>query len=314
MPVNLDSLFAAINWQGAVSVMSFVGTRTIAQIDTLVPAAGWSVVAGTAGTPAAGVSDALAVGDIAEYSGTAWKKIVTNVGGFPPLDTRAAVATPLAFVLFAPLVTGTDEGKIAQWNGASLTPMLISPLDGWVVLCAGARTNPPTAFNENRQFAFSGQIAPAAERIWNQVGGPIPYGTAVVAVGTANNPGTSPDLARVDHVHDSPAPTTADKARAPTATTGVNFQTTGLTITATPALAGNIVVQVNGARAVLGNGNRLNAGSFVNNVECYFSNDAGATALAISAVTAGATLFWNAVNAGYDLAVTDSVDFDYEIF
>jgi hypothetical protein len=74
------------------------------------------------------------------------------------------------------------------------------------------------------------------------------------------------------------------------------------------------MVFINGQKAVIGSGNRLDRGSFTNNVECYFSLDGGSTALLVSVVTAGATLYWNAVNAGYDLAVTDSVDFVYEIF
>lgn len=310
----VDTLVNGLAWQPSVDVVFYLGTRTVAQIDALGPSAGWSVVAGSAGTPAAGVSDALAVGDIAEYSGTAWKKIVTNVGGFPPALSRAVVAWPLATTIFSPLVDGTDEGKIAQWDGTSLTPAFTNPTDGWALLCDGAQTNPPTAFNENKQFAFAGQIAPAVDRVWNQVGGPIPYSATAASVGTANAPGVSPDLSRGDHVHDSPAPTIADKTRAPSATTGVNFQTTGLTITGTPALGGDIMVFINGQKAVIGSGNRLDRGSFTNNVECYFSLDAGATALLVSVVTAGATLYWNAVNAGYDLAVTDSVDFVYEIF
>lgn len=314
MPLNIDSLFTSIDWQGAASVMSYIGTRTIAQINALTPSAGWSVVAGSAGTPTAGVSDALAIGDLAEYSGSAWKKIVTNAGGFPPSGTRAVVATPLAFTIFAPLVDGTDEGKIAQWSGASLTPTFVDSLDGWVILCNGAQTNPPTAFNENKQFAFSGEIAPAIDRNWLQVGGPIPYGPTAASVGTANNGGASPDVSRADHVHDSPAPTIADKARAPSATAGANFTTTGLTITGTPALGGDIMVFINGQKAVIGSGNRLDRGSFTNNVECYFSADGGTTPRAISAIVAGDTLYWNGTHAGYDLAVTDEVDIDYETF
>jgi hypothetical protein len=309
----VDALVNGLSWKTSVNVVYYIGTRTIAQIDALAPSAGWAVVAGSAGTPAAGTSDALAIGDIAEYSGTSWKLITANVGGFPPDGARAVIAWPASATLYGPLTDGADEGRIAQWDGTSLTPATYTnPSDGWALLCKGAQTNPPTAFNENKGFAYGGAVPNGS---WNQVAGPTPYGTSVAAVGTANSPGVSADVARVDHVHDSAVPLSGtDKARAPLATTGANFQTTGLTITGSPALAGDIQVIVNGLKVVLGNGNRLNLGSFANNVECYFSLDGGATALTIATVTAGATLYWNAVNAGYDLAVTDSVDMIYETF
>jgi hypothetical protein len=195
---NIDGIIARIAWQEAAAVLYYVGTRTIAQIDALVPAAGWAVVAGSAGTPAAGVSDLLAIGDVAEYSGTAWKKIVTNVGGFPPDGTRAVVAWPGTATLYAPLVDGTDEGTIAEWFGASLTPSLIESEDGWTLLCEGSQTNPPTAYNENKQFSFSGTVPTGS---WLQTGGPIPYGTNIQDVGLANAAGTSANLSRDDHVH-----------------------------------------------------------------------------------------------------------------
>jgi hypothetical protein len=178
--------------------MYYIGTRTVAEINALVPSAGWSTVAGTAGTPTAGTSDALAIGDLAEFDGTSWKKIVTNVGGFPPNGTRAVVAWPATAGLFSPLVDGTDEGKVAQWAGASLTPSLTTPADGWAVMCEGAATNPPTAYNENKGFSFAGAVPTGS---WVQVAGPIPYGTNIQDVGLANSPGASANLARDDHVH-----------------------------------------------------------------------------------------------------------------
>jgi len=306
----VDALINGLTWQPAVATMYYIGTRTVVQINALTPLAGWSTVAGTAGTPTAGTSDALAIGDLAEFDGTSWKQIVTNSGGFPPNLTRATVAWPLAAVLFSPLTDGTDEGKVAQWDGTSLTPVLTTSLDGWAITCKGASTNPPTAFNENKQFAFTGVVPNGS---WNQNGGPIPYGTGVVDVGIANAPGASSDLARVDHVHRSPKPYTGDKAQAPTVTSG-NFSSTGITITVTPALDGDVAVYVMGIRATVGDGNRNNAGDFTNNVECYFSADGGTTPRAISAIVAGDTLYWNGTHAGYDLAVTDEVDIDYETF
>jgi len=339
----VDGLVNGLNWQPAVNLMFYVGTRTIAQINALSPAAGWTVVAGSAGTPTAGTSDALVTGDLAEFNGTSWIRIVTNVGGFPPNGTRAVVAWPSSATLHSPLVDNTDEGKIAQWAGASLTPTLTTPVDGWAVLCRGPTNNPPTAFNENKGFSFTGTV-PAGS--WNQVAGPVPYaavgeittvnggdaasaGTsanlsrgdhqhavataAAVDVSTANAEGASVSLARADHTHRSPKPVVGDKARAPAATAG-NYQTTALTITGTPALDGGVSVLVNGVAARLGNGNRNDVGSGTNNVECYFSGDAGATARLIADIVATDVLYWNGAHAGYDLAVTDVIDLLYETF
>lgn len=371
----VDSLVNGLNWQPAVNVMFYVGTRTIAQINALTPAAGWSVVAGDIGTPTAGTSDALAAGDVAEFDGTSWIRIVQQVGGFPPSGTRAVIAWPSSTTIYGPLVDNTDEGKIAQWDGASLTPTLTTPLDGWAVLCRGSTANPPTAYNENKGFSFTGTVPTGS---WNQVAGPMPYatvgelstvnagdaasagasanvsrgdhqhavataapssnltgdttnsegastslaradhghaiGTGTPAdVGTANAAGSSANLVRADHVHRSPKPYVGDKSLPAVATTG-NYQATGITIGATPALDGHVTVYVNGIRVSVGNGNRDDVGPGTNNVECYFSNDAGATARAIADIAILDALYWNGDHAGYDLAVTDVVDIVYETF
>jgi hypothetical protein len=371
----VDALVNGLNWQPAVATMFYIGTRTIAQINALSPAAGWSVVAGDGGTPTAGTSDALTVGDLAEFDGTSWRLIVDAVGGFPPDDTRAVVAWPNTTAIYGPLVDGTDEGKVATWDGTSLTPSLVSPTDGWALLCRGAATNPPTAYNENKQFAFSGAVPTGS---WVQVGGPTPYagvgelttvnagdaanagtsanlsrgdhqhavataapstaldasttnsegastslaradhGHAITTgtpsdVGTANAAGAATSLVRSDHVHRAPKPYVGDKALAPAVTAG-NYQTTGITITGSPALAGHVAVVVNGLRVRVGNGNRDDIGAGTNNVHCYFSNDAGATARVQGSIVATDTLYWNGGHAGYELAVTDFIDLVYETF
>ncbi len=123
-----------------------------------------------------------------------------------------------------------------------------------------------------------------------------------VAVGTSNAEGDASTFARSNHVHDSPAPTTADKAGSPAAGTG-NYQTTGLAITATPALDGYVAVLVNGIGYEVGDGVRTK--------DCYYSADAGATARAIAAIAAADVLYWNGTIAGFNLATTDEVDQNY---
>lgn len=65
------------------------------------------------------------------------------------------------------------------------------------------------------------------------------------AVGTANATGASNDFVRADHVHDSPSVSKADQKAASAVTTGAN-ETTGLTITNSPALGDYPRVYVNG--------------------------------------------------------------------
>lgn len=144
----------------------YLGTGTIADIDALTPAAGDAVVAEDAGTPAAGSSDALAVGDLAEYDGTNWLIIVANSGGFPPSGTRALVATSSTFVTGGGLTASTDEGKLVRWDGTALDRVGasdLSPSDGSIVSVRGEG-----AVNENRTFTFDGSVPTG---LWTQSGG-----------------------------------------------------------------------------------------------------------------------------------------------
>jgi len=142
----VDNLVVGLKWLEPASVLAYMGTRTVAQINGLVPSGGWAVVASDAGTPTAGTSDALAAGDIAEFDGTQWKKIVANAGGFVPVGTRAIVS---AGGLFAPLTDGVDDNKIATFNGASNTPTLVAPVDGNALLING-----DPSFYENSGFTY----------------------------------------------------------------------------------------------------------------------------------------------------------------
>lgn len=117
-----------------VNVQGFVGNRTVAQINALVPAAGDSVVATDAGTPTAGASDAAVAGDLLEYDGTQWQKLVSAVGGFPPDGTRALIG---AGTLFGPLTDVTDRHKVAEWDGTSLTPTVSAIADGVAIVVKG---------------------------------------------------------------------------------------------------------------------------------------------------------------------------------
>lgn len=106
----VDSQLSGITWKEPVCVADFIGERTIAQIDALTPSEGWAVVATDAGTPAAGTSDALVAGDLAEYNGTSWIKLYDADTGSLAAGLRL-IASETA-TLFSPLTDATDDGKI----------------------------------------------------------------------------------------------------------------------------------------------------------------------------------------------------------
>jgi len=111
-----------------VSCISFIGSRTIVQIDALVPSEGWSVWATDAGTPVLPGSDALVAGDIAEYNGTGWKRIVSASGGFPPI--RTWLIAHASATLYSPLTDVTDQSKPLYFADAAGTIALVPAADG----------------------------------------------------------------------------------------------------------------------------------------------------------------------------------------
>ena len=158
---QLDAAVSGLVWLPPAEVNGYFANLTIAGIDLLTPSSSDSVVAEDPGIPSAGTSDALVIGDLAEFNGTEWKKIVSASGGFPPVGTRALVSTTATLTL--PLTNGTDDGKVAEWDGTSLTPALTNPVDDNAVLIDG-----DLSVNENKQFVFSG-IVPTGT--WVQFGG-----------------------------------------------------------------------------------------------------------------------------------------------
>jgi hypothetical protein len=145
---QLDAAVAGLSWQEPVSAKDYLGTRTIAEINALSPTAGQTVVAGDAGTPSAGTSDALVAGSVAEFDGTQWQQIVAGSGGFVPDGTRLHVHDETV-TLFAPLTDGADETKLADFDGTTNTPTLTSPSDGWAFLVVGE-----TSINENKGWVY----------------------------------------------------------------------------------------------------------------------------------------------------------------
>ncbi len=182
----VDSIAEGRAWKQPAEVKDYLGSRTVVQINGLSPVSGQSVVAADGGTPSAGTSDALIVGDVAEFNGTDWKKIVSASGGFVPDGTRLLVHDE-TITLFAPLTDGTDESKFADFDGTSLTPAtLTAPLDGEAILVRGNGS-----VNENKGYAFN-----TGDATWNQnAGAVITAGAGLSQSGNAFNVGAGNGIA-----------------------------------------------------------------------------------------------------------------------
>jgi len=298
----VDDIINGLQWKTNVAALNYLGNLSVTGINALTPTAGMAVVVvTTGGTPTAGTSDALAVGDVTEFNGTSWKKIVANVGNFVPAATVLLVAAPnVGFTLSAPLTDGVDEGKAATFSGLSNTPSVYTSIDGEArMISAGAVL---VSIYENQIYVFEG-VVPTGD--WNLINTIVTFGSTVVDVGTSSAGGSSEFYARSDHVHRSPRHTALDKDQTPTATAG-NGASTGIPITNVPALGGMPIIVVNNAVYSLGNGSLL--------TDCYFSGNGGVTARLISAIVAGDILYWNGTIAGFDLTTADRVSFFYEQF
>lgn len=170
----VDAVASGLQWKNPVAARNYVGTYTVAELDAGIItglAAGVTVVMSSAGTPAAGTSDLLAIGDIAEFDGTQWKLILGQVGGFPESGARLAIADDasgytLSEGAASDLVDATDKNKIAEFDGASLAPATkTASTTGDAILVNGQGAN--NSVDENAAFTYDG--APLAG--WTQFTG-----------------------------------------------------------------------------------------------------------------------------------------------
>lgn len=102
-----------------------------------------------------------------------------------------------------------------------------------------------------------------------------------------------------------PTLTTSNKEMA-ASLTSADFQSAcATTLVAAPARSGHIAVLINGKQTTVGSGVRTKS--------CYFSSDGGTTAKTFANLAAGDILYWVGSVAGYQLATTDLIDFNYEV-
>lgn len=104
--------------------------------------------------------------------------------------------------------------------------------------------------------------------------------------------------------HLSAVPTEDDKDLVANVTVADDDLATNSTISNDPAYGGYVSVFVNGKKSSVGDGAK--------DKDCYFSNDGGLTARAITAIESGDTLHWVGSIAGYQLDTNDRIDLDYD--
>jgi hypothetical protein len=270
---EIASLASGIDWKDAVDVLKLYGARTYAQLEAMTPGAGEAYVASSAGTLTAG-SLAVVAGDIVEYSGSAWVKIVSGSGGNVPAGTRAAIATGVT--LFSPLTDGTDEGKLAYWATAlapGVAPTLTTTLDGWAVLVKGE-----AGYYENQAYVFDGTVPTGS---WVQQ-------SAAVQI---------------------PKPATGNKRETPSTVSAVAAQDTGLDIAAGNALGGMIRIDVNGVMYDVADGDSERTTSMF-----YFTAGSSSPALSFANVVSGSSLYMNGNLTGFGLDSADRITMVYNAF
>lgn len=135
----VDNLVQGLTWKdpveslhliGNVQVTGLVGNLTALAIEALSPTSGDAYVVTTAN--GAGALTSATVGDIWQYQGSTWTKIVTGATSFVQ-ELYALLSETTA--LISPYTDGTDDGKRAYFDGSGLTGTLFSPTaaDAYVV-------------------------------------------------------------------------------------------------------------------------------------------------------------------------------------
>lgn len=315
---QLDAAVAGLTWKEPVSVFQMIGERTIAQINALTPAAGDSVVASDAGTPSAGTSDALVAGDIAEFDGTSWIKIVDQVSGAVPAGVRVVLSTTQA--LQSPFTDATDDGKVvvsvadpgtfdgavSDWNDEDDSD------DGDAILINGRTGDAAQSVNENKAYTFQGAVPTGS---WTQFTGTIPSHTH-----------TASEITDLDNVGSGNPNTTsgASKVGTDASAIGANAGTTDTVQGVLEALSSAITSAggtpqhdtytgeaQSGDAALNGGGNILTATpADATKVQGFM--DMAHLAYATHFTVSGQSVTWLGASSGLALLAADTLHFYYE--
>jgi len=161
--VAIANAVAGTSWKLPLESVNLIGNATIATLNGLTPSSGDCYVCTDAGTPTIGASDALVAGSVAEFDGTSWIELVTGSGGFVASGTRASLSTTTA--LIAPYTDATDDGKVVDFDGTSLTGTAgTDATDGNAIVVR-------LGVNSNNQYSFDGTVPTGSWNLINQGGG-----------------------------------------------------------------------------------------------------------------------------------------------
>lgn len=179
----VDSAVSGLTWKEPAYVLQYVGNAAASTIEGLTPTAGDAYVVTTA--DGSGALSTATVGDVWEYSGTAWALIIAGSGGFVPAGIRLLAATQTA--LISPLTDATDDGKIAVFSGSSNTPSLTTSLNGWAVLITDQDSDGDSIY-ANNGYVFEGTV-PTGTWIQFSGAGQINAGAGLTKSGNTINVG-----------------------------------------------------------------------------------------------------------------------------
>lgn len=157
----VDNIASGLQWRAPVDVYGLVGNGSVATLDALGASAGDAYVVTDSGTLTRG-SVAVVAGDVVQDDGTNWVLVVSGSGGYVADGTRAILSTATA--LISPYTDASDDGKIVDFDGTSLTGSDTSEAtDGSAVLVNGEG-----GYYENSGYVFDGSVPTGS---WNQFTG-----------------------------------------------------------------------------------------------------------------------------------------------
>lgn len=143
----VDSLVSGLQWiepadvddyLGNVLTAGLVGNLGEVALEALPASAGDAYVVSAVdgdGTLNPGGVTSLAVGDVVEFDGVNWVRLLAGSGGFVP---TSAMALSTATALVSPYTDSTDDGKIAVFDGTSLTGVLTTQATGNCLVVSGS--------------------------------------------------------------------------------------------------------------------------------------------------------------------------------
>jgi hypothetical protein len=148
---QIDSKVSGVTWKAPVVSINMIGHKTAADLDEISASAGDAYMV-TAGGSIGSLS--TVIGDIVEYDGSAWIKLVQGAGGLVPAGTRVVVTNGTAIAPFE-----GEEDKIFYYNGSSNTPIETDPQeasDGNALLVNDGKIAGLSGVNANNAYVYEG--------------------------------------------------------------------------------------------------------------------------------------------------------------